>query len=79
MLGDSCLQLLKGLTLGEVGQYATAFGILLFFLQRRTKDALDLPLALGQNTLALRREGMAAAIESSRDGLILIRAYRRTQ
>ena len=79
MLGNCCLNLLKSLALGEVGQHTAIVGIFRLFLQGGTEDALDLPPALGQNTLAFRREGMAAAIESDRDGLILIRACRRTQ
>lgn len=79
MLGDSCLHLLKGLSLGEVGQHAAIVDILWLFLQGGTEDTLDLPPALGQNTLAIRREGMAAAIEGGRDGLILIGACRCTQ
>ena len=79
MLGDRGRHILKGLALGEVRQHAAAFGILRLFLQGGTEDALYLTPALGQNTLALRREGMATAIEGGRDGLIIIRTCRCTQ
>ena len=79
MLGDRGRHILKGLGLGEVRQHAAAFGILRLFLQGETEDAFDLTPALGQNTVALRREGMAAAVESGRDRFIHIGLRRRAQ
>ena len=79
MLRDDRLYILKGLAFGEGRQITAAVLVCLFLLQEGTENAVNLPPALGQNTLTLRREDIAAAIEGGRDGLILIRTCRCTQ
>ena len=78
MLGDSNLCAVKSLPFGEVRERA-AVPIRRLFLQEGTENAVDLPPAFGEVSLALCGEGMATAVKGSRDLLIHIRLRRRTQ
>ena len=78
MLGDSNLCAVKSLPFGEARERA-AVSVRRFFLQESAENAVDLPPAFGEVSLALCGKGMAAAVKGGRDRLIHIRLRRRTQ
>ena len=78
MLSDGNLRTVKSLPFGEVRERA-AVPIRRLFFQKGTENAVDFSPAFGEDALALCGEGMAAAVESSRDRLIHIRLRRCTQ
>ena len=78
MLGNGNLRTVKSLSFGEVWERA-AVPVRRLFLQEGTENAVDLPPAFGEVSLALCGKGMAAAVKGGRDRLIHIRLRRCTQ
>ena len=78
MLGNSNLRTVKSLPFGEVRE-RTAVSIRRLFFQGCAENAVELPPAFGEDTLAFCGERMTAAVESCRDRLIHIRLCRCTQ
>ena len=78
MLGNSNLRTVKSLPFGEVRERA-AVPIRRSFFHGGTENAVDLPPAFGEVSLALCGKGMAAAVKGGRDRLIHIRLRRCTQ
>ena len=78
MLGDLCGYVIVGLTLVKFGQLGAAVLVLRLFFEGGTENTLDLAPSFGENMLALRREGMAAALKGGRYRLIMEGLRRRS-